>query len=281
MKVRTESLHLVRSALTEYLKQPEYGEADFARQYQALPLYAGWTGTTYLTTAGDFWFRNCEYDPPRIENDLNDSSEIVALVVAAERHPQLANLLPSRPDGATNCDECDGKGRVTVGNVSGIICGRCSGLGWCASTAEHGNGSYPTFEQALAKFRSFASEHGLATELVFLAAENALVIGDQLYIDLEALRSPASAREAYEQAVGRRLGVAIGALGELPDRRLAVYVYSPSTENEAERLMYPDGLKMTKPERNIAIRLVSRTRMWLLQFRYGRRVAERTREYFR
>jgi hypothetical protein len=283
MKLGTESLHLVKSALAEYLKQPQYGEADFAQKYQALPLYAGWTGTTYLTTAGEFWFRNCEYNPPRIENDLNESSKLVSLVLAAERHPQLASLLPSRPDGAINCDECDGKGQITIGNVSNLICGQCSALGWRTSAVEprDDQSSYPPFEQALAKFRSFASEHGLATELVFLTAENALLIGDQLYMTVEALRSPAGAREAYEHAVGRRLGVAVGALGELPDRRLAAYVYGPSTENEAERLMYPDGLKMTIPERNIVVRFVGRTKMWLLQFRYGGRVAERTREYFR
>jgi hypothetical protein len=74
MKVGTESLHLVETALAEYLKRPGYGEADFAKKHQALPLYAGWTGTTYLTTSGEFWFHNCEYDPPRIENDLNESS---------------------------------------------------------------------------------------------------------------------------------------------------------------------------------------------------------------
>jgi hypothetical protein len=204
-------------------------------------------------------------------------------VLAAERHPQLVSLLPPRPDDATNCGECDGKGKITVGNVSNIICGQCSALGWRTSAGDRrtDHDSYPPFEQALAKFRSFASGHGLANELVFLNAEHALLVGDQLYVTAEALHSSASVREVYERAVGCRLGVAVGALGELSDRRLGVYVYGPSTENEAERLMYPDGLKLIVPAGIVTVRIVGRTRMCFLNWRYGRRAAERTREYFR
>jgi hypothetical protein len=283
MNVAPESLHVVATSLSEYLKQPRYGDADFAERHLALPLYAGWTGTTYLTTSGEFWFRNCEYDPPRIENDLNDSSKLVALVSGAEHHPQLAALLPSRSDDATDCDDCDGRGQITVGNVSNIICGQCSGLGWRAPVDGRpgGDASYPSFPEALAKFRSFARTHGFSTDLVFVSVEHARLIGDQLYVTVEAFHSEAAARTIYERAVGCRLGVAVGGVGEIPDGRLGVYVYGPSTENEAERLMYPNGLKITIPERKIFVRLIGGLKMWLLRLQHGQRGLERTREYFR
>ena len=283
MRLAPESLRAVETALAEYLKQPGHGDADFSARHQALPLHAGWTGTTYLTTSGEFWFRNFEYDPPRIESDLNESSKLVALIVAAERHPQLTVLLPSRPPDATTCAECDGKGQITIGNLSNIICGRCSGLGWLTSDGclpTH-VASYPSFEQALAKFRSFAAEQGREGQLAFLAAEHALLVGDQLFVTAEAISPLASVQREYARAVARRLGVAIGAVGKLPDGRLGVYVYGPNTENESERLMYPNGLKMMIPEQNVGVHLVGKAKMWLLRLRYKRRAAARTREYFR
>jgi len=283
MKLAPESVRAVEAALAEYLTQPGHGDADFAERHHAFPLYAGWTGTTYLTTSGEFWFRNCEYDPPRVESDLNDSSKLVALVVAAERHPQLTALLPSRPADATICEECDGKGQITIGNLSNIICGRCSGLGW--RTTEGGLptdvSSYPSFEKTLAKFRAFASEQALGGQLVFLAFEHALLVGDQLFITAEAVCSSASVRQEYERAVARRLGVAIGAVGKLPDGRLGVYIYGPNNENESERLMYPNGLKMMVHEQNVGVRFVGKAKMWLLRLLYGHRAAARTREHFR
>jgi hypothetical protein len=283
MNVAAKSLHLIATALEEYLRQPRYGDTDFAQRHQALPLYAGWTGTTYLTTSGEFWFRNCDYDPPRIENDLNDASKLVALVLASEYHPQLAALLPPRPDGAKTCEACEGRGQITVGAVSNIICGQCSALGWRRTPDGRSvdPSPYPSFAQALARFCSFASEHALSTDLIFIGAEHALLINDRLYVTVEALQSDVTARQTYERAVARRLGVALGAVGELPVRRLGVYVYGPETENEAERLMYPNGLKMAVPERNVAVEIVGRARMWLLRLRHARRKRERTREYFR
>jgi hypothetical protein len=283
MKVASESLQVVATALAEYLKRPRYGDVEFAKRHQALPLYAGWTGTTYLTTSGEFWFRNCEFDPPRIENDLNEASKVVALVVAAEHHPQLAALLPPRSSDAIDCVACDGRGQITIGNLSNLICGQCSGLGWRRSASDRSleQGFYPSFDRALEDFRAFAGAHGFGTSLVFVSAKHAVLIGDQLSITAKALQSDVEARQTYELAVARGLGVALGAVGALPDQRLGVYVYGPNTENEAERLMYPNGLKMTIPERNVTVRVVGITKMWLLKMRYARRKRARTREYFR
>lgn len=283
MKLSPEQLRVVQTALAEYLREPGHSDADFAVRHRALPLYAGWVGTTYLTTSGDFWFRNCEYDPARIENDLNESSKLVALVVAAERYPELNGLLPARAEDAVDCERCAGKGRITFGELSNVICGWCAALGW--RTADGGLptdvASYPSFEQALARFGAFANEQGRGGDLVFLAAEHALLVGDELFVTAAAIRTPSDVRQDYERAVARRLGVAIGAAGTLTDGRLGVYLYGPSTESESERLMYPNGLKMMIPEQDVTVHIIGKAKMWLLRRRYGRRAAARTREYFR
>lgn len=274
---------MVEEALAKYLKHPTSSDADFAARHRALPLYAGWTGTTYLTASGEFWFRNCEYAPPRIENDLNDSSKIVALVVAAERYPQLASLLPKRPDLAIECDACNGRGQITVGSISNIICGQCKALGWreAAGAQSRAQRPYPSFGEALARLRSFAHQYGFSTDLVFITAEHALLVRDRVYVTAEALHSIDDARAPYEHAVACELGVALGAVGELPNRKLAFFIYGPSTQNEAERLMYPNGLKLTAPECAVAIQIISKPKLWLLRFTHRRHGAARTREYFR
>jgi hypothetical protein len=281
--VSTELLGVVEDALEEYLKQPSSSDADFAARHRALPLYAGWTGTTYLTASGEFWFRNCEYAPPRIENDLNDSSKIVALVVATERYPQLARLLPKRPDLAIECDACGGRGQITVGNLSNIICGECSGLGWreAAGAQPRAQPPYPSFDEALGRLRSFAHQYGFSTDLVFITAEHALLVRDRLYLTAEGLHLTDDARTAYEHAVACYLGVALGAVGELPNRKLAFFIYGPSTQNEAERLMYPKGLKLTAPECAVAVRCISKPKLWLLRFAHRRHGVARTREHLR
>jgi hypothetical protein len=52
---------------------------------------------------------------------------ITALLIAAERMPQLAALLPVRKAEAVECAECSGRG-TTVMNV--VFCSHCGGLGW-------------------------------------------------------------------------------------------------------------------------------------------------------
>jgi hypothetical protein len=56
-----------------------------------------------------------------------EEERIAALVIGARRMPILATLLPRRPDVAPDCAFCSGTG---VWSPSGIICPKCSGLGW-------------------------------------------------------------------------------------------------------------------------------------------------------
>jgi hypothetical protein len=102
------------------------------KRLHALPLYADLGGAVLLRADGQFlelqWDKPSEQDP--IERD--EPSWKVALVAGAERYPWLAELLPSRPDNAVNCEVCDGTGRFPhAGSSRGyLFCGRCDGLGW-------------------------------------------------------------------------------------------------------------------------------------------------------
>jgi hypothetical protein len=281
LNVAPESLHLVEEALAEYLRTAD-GDA-FAARYRALPLYAEWYGTTYLTASGKFLYLNEETAPPRLENDLNDASRLVALVLAAERYPQLRALLPQRPAGTPDCEDCGGGGHVIImGNASNIICGPCNGLGWRGATAAEDDHEhpYPSFDEALDAFRAFAQRLSLSTELVFLSGEHALLIGDRLYVTEDAFLTKVAARQAYERAVAARLGVMIAGVGELSDNRVGIAIAAPMTEADAVQRMYPNGLKMTIPEKLVDIRPIGRLRMKWLRLTSGRRAREATRFWF-
>jgi hypothetical protein len=56
---------------------------------------------------------------------------IVSIKAASKNIPELANLLPSRPDTARDCDTCKGKGKVLrPWRRVGPYCDGCWGLGW-------------------------------------------------------------------------------------------------------------------------------------------------------
>jgi hypothetical protein len=56
---------------------------------------------------------------------------IASLVLGAEQMPELAAMLPARPDGAFDCGVCEGSGRwPKTEDNRGIICPVCYGLRW-------------------------------------------------------------------------------------------------------------------------------------------------------
>jgi hypothetical protein len=63
---------------------------------------------------------------------------LTALVVGADKYPELRPLLPVRPSGTADCEACKGGGRIRIegsGNRRGPICGRCYGLGWLSAAS--------------------------------------------------------------------------------------------------------------------------------------------------
>ncbi|HYI10493.1 MAG TPA: hypothetical protein VEK57_15640 [Thermoanaerobaculia bacterium] len=108
---------------------------------------------------------------------------------------------------------------------------------------------YPPFDEVLAKFASFARSQNVSGELVFVSPHDAFLIRGALYIQVPE-QAPARhrAKQAYEEAARRRLGVVVSAFAGLPGGALAIYVYGPKKSDEAERLMFPDGLKLSVPQ---------------------------------
>ena len=107
---------------------------EAVRSTGAIPVYADIGGTLLLRTDGEILaLDDGPSAVPRIETDLG--WRITAMVVGAEKYSELGRLLPVRPSGIGNCEYCEGRGRVRLGdNDRGPLCGNCHGLGWIGGT---------------------------------------------------------------------------------------------------------------------------------------------------
>jgi hypothetical protein len=121
--------HLVK----QWLAAPTHLElVEAVRMSGALPVYVGMGGALLLRADGEIlcfpWDSRGE---PAPETDAG--WRITAVVVGAEKHPELRPLLPVRPIGTEDCKWCAGRGRIGIGESDhdrGPICGSCYGLGW-------------------------------------------------------------------------------------------------------------------------------------------------------
>jgi hypothetical protein len=103
-----------------------------------LPIRREWTGTVGITTTLRLAFSN--EDTGELES-LEPEFQLAAIASAAERIPELASLLPIRPEAAMACPECGGSGRPFLGHdkLGDLKCGCCMSLGWVLP-----NGSVPS-----------------------------------------------------------------------------------------------------------------------------------------
>ena len=228
-----------------------------------MPLYHGWTGTVFLTTSGEFIFRDEEADPPAIRPETDESTRLISLAIGAEQYELLANLLPERPLHEENCELCAGSGRTRLPNGSSLLCNQCSSLGWLGrieptqwkEEISDPKASYVPFDEAISRFMSFASTQGLEGELVFIENSDVAIVRRQMYVRFpNQINAWKRAREAYRVAARNRRGVLIAAACKLPEHRLGVYVYGPRSVSEAVESLFPDGLKLSVPaEPSIAV----------------------------
>jgi hypothetical protein len=123
---------LIRSLVERWLASPDRADlTEAVRVSGALPVYSDMGGTLLLRPDGEILFLEdaSEDDEPQFETD--EGWRITAIVVGAERYPELRPLLPIRPAVAEACGACDGQGRIRVAEISrGFLCGTCRGLGW-------------------------------------------------------------------------------------------------------------------------------------------------------
>jgi hypothetical protein len=124
--------NVIQVLVEEWLAAPTHLDlVEAVRVSGALPVYVSWGDTLLPRPDGEIL---CLPDGDNIEAIavVSDRSwRLTADVVAVEKHPELAPLLPTRPHGTGKCEWCDGRGRVLIGTSDfRPICGKCYGLGW-------------------------------------------------------------------------------------------------------------------------------------------------------
>lgn len=95
---------------------------------EALPIPWAWEGCCGIRASGEVVY--VDDDGNQVPLDaMGDPRESTfpTLIYAAERNPDLACLLPERPESATSCEACKGSGRF---RDTRALCYDCLGLGW-------------------------------------------------------------------------------------------------------------------------------------------------------
>jgi hypothetical protein len=112
----------------------------FELQHDAIMLTGDFGGLVFLTMDGYIFAEDWDLADveamrhPALPRKVTEPLEAhAALVIAAERIPELAELLPKRPPRYLDCQRCEGTGWFRLGSEIRIVCERCGGLGWLAA----------------------------------------------------------------------------------------------------------------------------------------------------
>ncbi|MDQ3818033.1 MAG: hypothetical protein M3362_10105 [Acidobacteriota bacterium] len=110
-------------------------EYRLAQEFHALPLGLDLWSYGFLTPDGECIATGWELEEIIRSKKIPDL--IRALVVAANRYPQLAAFIPARPSDAMTCPLCDGTKVWGKEIPSGRLgrCFNCAGLGWVCNAA--------------------------------------------------------------------------------------------------------------------------------------------------
>lgn len=270
-------MNVVEHALDTYLSTERGASDTIAASMNLLPLYRGWTGVIYLTTDGEFLFRDEELDPPQIRRETDEHLRLVALAAGADRFPILANLLPERPAQDDTCKMCVGTGRFFPSNATNWLYGpECHGIGWRVSATApltlarlgDARAAYVPFDHAVASFEEFLRKERVPGRVRLVARSDLTVVDRRVYVMSRGLADARSrAARAYDVAMRARLGVGLSVACRLKTGDLVAYVYGPASTDEAIRLMYPDGVRYSVPrdlrEGVVAGRLYASVLRWL------------------
>lgn len=106
---------------------------------------------------------------------------------------------------------------------------------------------YPSFTDAVHRFREFLDHHRWPVEIRWLPDGNLDHKAEHLVLDRAAFREAEDVRTHYWHAVPQRRGVLF--FGLCHDTEYSYcHLWSPSDEDEADDHMMPDGLKLSLPE---------------------------------
>jgi len=132
MPYRTSLASQIEARLSDYIRSPNTPTdlRGLAQTLGALPIYADLGGCLLIRP-------NCELlevewdDDSEPTNLIEPRERSVALVLGAEKYPELSALLPPRPADVRDCVHCGGKGRIHLPEIDAPpLCGPCGARGW-------------------------------------------------------------------------------------------------------------------------------------------------------
>ena len=131
VEVTTDESAYIAARVQSFASEAEANwqwQANFVEQFEALPLFLGWTETLGVRPDGSLvrWSTEGEYVGVRPVDRRVDVN--LALIHGSRRHPMLVRLIPQPPSDAIVCAQCHGTGRVAVSDDP-LICA-CGGAGW-------------------------------------------------------------------------------------------------------------------------------------------------------
>jgi hypothetical protein len=118
--------------LTERLREArEKYPAALSDDGQALLVDGGIGYGAYISPHGDIFMETYGLIGDTEHTvDRSAHAQTMAVVLGARRIPELAELIPARPNDAQTCGDCSGEGWRRWGPNFTFICERCAGLGW-------------------------------------------------------------------------------------------------------------------------------------------------------
>lgn len=96
------------------------------RQHGFLPLHLGWVAVLGICPDGSFVRWDHDAQPPVVQPLDDPYWERMAICQGVREYPELAPLVPARPESAQTCPDCGGSGEVTG---LPLVC-QCGGAGW-------------------------------------------------------------------------------------------------------------------------------------------------------
>jgi hypothetical protein len=129
MQLPTHIAERIRIWVAETPKESLHVDHEAAR-HGGISLLGTIGSTWLLRPDGTFWDVDDDFGKPL--QALPEKYHSTALVSGVERHPWLAELLPTRPEEALECTDCLGRGRIFVGTERDnfVYCPACGALGW-------------------------------------------------------------------------------------------------------------------------------------------------------
>lgn len=104
--------------------------ASLGKRFNMLPLHTNSIYMWALDLEGVVMWLDHEAFGNTAEQVTNPLTIYAALVHGSRRHRELAELIPSCPEGVRLCDECGGMGWKKSPEESAENCFRCNSLGW-------------------------------------------------------------------------------------------------------------------------------------------------------